>query len=108
GGEALFEQAAAAGFESSRQFVESLAFDDPAAPERDRRVLSALLAASCDDLAPLEPTPLARGEAPTGEILAAKLGTGEIHRFTPAGDALGRLELPAAVEAPIRFMTLSP
>lgn len=108
GGRALSELARSNGFSSTRQFVEARAFDDPAAVDADWRSLSATIAAECDGLHPLDAPTFATEDAPDGEVLAVRLGTDQIHRFATDGRDLGTLALPSEVEAPLRYLTLSP
>jgi hypothetical protein len=108
GGEPLAKRAANAGFYDTRDYIDSLTFDDPSAQSRKTREVTARLAEVCDDVTPPDPGLLDAGAAPPGVILAVKLGTGEIHRFSTTGVDLGSLELPSEVEAPIRYVTLAP
>ncbi len=71
-------------------------------------IVSAQLAARCDDLAPPDPGQLEESTAPPGTILAVNVAGGEIHRFTTTGIDLEQLPLPSEVRAPIRYLTLHP
>ena len=106
GGPALHDRAVAAGYLTFREYVESLAFEDPAEARLAQRASSALLAAKCDRLASLTDQPLA-DDLPEGEILATSVGSHTIRRFSPAGDDLGAIDVPG-LGGEITFDSLSP
>jgi hypothetical protein len=105
-GHALHREALDHGFTTSRQYVESLVEGGDGA-DRRRGELRERLATRCDGLAPLDGSRFDPGTAPDGQILAVRLGHGEIHQFSLTGRDLGALDLPG-LEPPVRDLTVSP
>jgi hypothetical protein len=106
-GHALHLKAQAAGFFNILSYVESLVFRQPNKRSSDRGLLASDLAESCAGLRLTNAPSLERADAPAGEILAVKLGTGEIHRFSTDGRDLGVLPLPG-VGPIVRDVVASP
>ncbi len=106
-GHQLHRKAALAGFFTSSSYVESLVYQPSDGETTRRRTVAASLASECAGLKLLDPPRLDKAHAPSGEVLAVKLDSNEIHRFSTDGTDLGKLSLPD-VEAPIRDLSLSP
>lgn len=105
-GPGLHDRAVAAGYLGFREYVETLAFDDPAGARLAQRASSALLASKCDKLVALTDKPLT-DDLPGGEIIATSAGSHTIRRFSPGGDDLGAIDVPR-LGGEITFDSLSP
>jgi Tol biopolymer transport system component len=105
-GHALSRVAARQGYATTVQYVNSLAFKNADTPIAQRRWKNDL-ASICGGLRPITTSKPRPSNIPDGRILAVKLGTGQIHGFTPAGTDLGAIRI-SGVTSPITWMTLSP
>ena len=86
-GHLLVATANAAGYPTTWQYVESLVFDDPGAVEANRRLSRRSSPSNVMGSFRWIRRPRGRAASP-GEILAAKAGTNEIHRFRADGTEL--------------------